>query len=107
MKPPPDAILPPIRERRGKPDRRAGERRHLILVPPVERRSPNARRRVPDRRTGSETLGAATAEEAVRTALQLLITISETETLDDNLQRHLDAAIFRLQFAIERLQQAA
>lgn len=99
MKPPPDGNLPPIVERRGEHDRRSGERRYLILVPPLERRSPKTRRREPDRR-----LGSATAEEAVRTALQLLMTITETETLDDEQQRHLDAAVFRLHFAIERLQ---
>jgi len=105
MTPPPDTILPPIGERRGKQERRTGERRHLILVPPVERRADKARRREPDRRFGSASLGAATAEEAVRTALQLLLSVSEAETLDDDQQRHLDAAIFRLHFAIERLQQ--
>ena len=78
-----------------------------MLVPPVEQRSHTSRRSIPDRRTGSGSFGAATAEEAVRTALQLLITITETETLDDDLQRHLDAAIVRLHFAIERLQQGA
>lgn len=107
MNTPPDASLPPSGERRDKQERRTGERRHLILVPPVEQRSQKARRREPDRRFGSGPLSAATAEEAVRTALQLLMTVSETEMLDDNQQRYLDAAIFRLHFAIERLQQGA
>jgi hypothetical protein len=107
MNHPPDARVPPIEERRGKPERRTSERRHLKLVPPVEQRSHRSRRTIPDRRIGSGPLGAATAEEAVRTALQLLITITETEMFDDELQRHLDAAIVRLHFAIERLQRGA
>jgi hypothetical protein len=73
----------------------------------VERRAHNARRREPDRRFGSGPLAGATAEEAVRTALELLMTLTEIETLDDDQRRHLDAAVFRLHFAIERLQQDA
>jgi hypothetical protein len=43
----------------------------------------------------------------VRNALQLLMTIVETGDLDDELRRDLDAAIFRLHFAIERLRRIA
>jgi hypothetical protein len=106
FEPDPDAPLLPSGERRGEHERRAGERRHLDLVPSVELRARRTRRRTPNRRTGSEFPGTETVEEHIRNALQLLTTIAETETLGDDQQRNLDAAIFRLHFAIERLQQS-
>jgi hypothetical protein len=92
-----------VPERRAEQDRRTGERRKLTLVPSVERRSRRTRRRTGERRATPGTSGTETAEEHVRNALQLLTTIAETESLDDELRRDLDAAIFRLYFAIERL----
>lgn len=94
-------------DRRAAPDRRTGERRQLVLVPTVDRRAPGTRRRPGDRRTGKGPPGSETAEEHVRNALQLLMTIVETGDLDDELRRDLDAAIFRLHFAIERLRRIA
>jgi hypothetical protein len=92
-----------VAERRTEQERRAGERRQLTLVPSEERRTRGTRRRAGDRRARPGR-GAETTEEHVRNALQLLTTIAETESLDDELRRDLDAAIFRLHFAIERLQ---
>jgi hypothetical protein len=99
---------PKVPDRRAKPERRTGERRTLALVPTVDRRAPGTRRRPGDRRTdtGTGVPGGETAEEHVRNALQLLLTIVEAggADLDDEVRRDLDAAIFRLHFAIERLQ---
>ena len=74
-----------------------------MLVPPLEQRSRGAQRRTGERRTGTRLGGKETAEEHVRNALQLLMTIAETGSLDDEVRRDLDAAIFRLRFAIDRL----
>ena len=74
-----------------------------MLIPTVERRAPGTRRRPGDRRTGPNPPRNETAEEHVRNALQLLNTIVDSEQLDDEVRRDLDAAIFRLHFAIERL----
>jgi hypothetical protein len=101
--PHPDAQRSPLADRRGEPQRRSGERRQLVLVPPLEQRSRGAQRRTEERRTGTRLGGKETAEEHVRNALQLLMTIAETGSLGDEVRRDLDAAIFRLRFAIDRL----
>ena len=98
-----DAQGSPLGERRGEQDRRADERRRLVLVPSVDRRSREKQRRERERRTGRGLPATETVEEHVRNALQLLMTIADTTTLDDELRRDLDAAMFRLHFAIERL----
>ena len=94
-------------ERRGAQDRRTKERRRLTLVPSEERRTGEARRRPGDRRASPEVRDAETAEEHVRNAVQLLMTIAETDSLDDEVRRDVDAAIFRLHFAIERLRRSS
>lgn len=98
-----DSEHPTVPERRAEEDRRSGERRQLTLVLSEERRTRGPRRRTGNRRARPGTRGTETAEEHVRNALQLLTAIAETEALDDELRRDLDAAIFRLHFAIERL----
>lgn len=98
-----DPENPTVPEQRAEQDRRTGERRKLKLVPSVERRTRGTRRRTGERRSQPGTRGTETAEEHVRNALQLLTAIAETESLDDELRRDFDAAIFRLHFAIERL----
>lgn len=99
----PDAPAPKPPERRATPERRAGERRQLVLIPTVERRAPGTRRRPGDRREGQNPPSTESAEEHVRNALQLLNAIVDSGELDDEVRRDLDAAIFRLHFAIERL----
>ena len=98
-----DSQHPTVPEQRAERERRTDERRKLTLVPSVERRSRWTRRRTGERRTHPGLRGTETAEEHVRNALQLLTTIAETASLDDELRRDIDAAIFRLHFAIERL----
>ena len=103
----PKSEAPKAPERRATPDRRTGERRQLVLIPAVDRRAPGTRRRPGDRRAAPGHPAHETAEEHVRNALQLLTNIVETGDLDDELRRDLDAAIFRLHFAIERLRRIA
>jgi len=91
-------------ERRASSERRGVERRHRIVLVPVERRSGGDRRLSGERRLKLERHGQETPEEHIRNALQLLANVAESGTLDDELQRDLDSAIFRLRFAVERLE---
>ncbi len=88
-------------DRRGISDRRTEDQPDLTLVP-VERRTGKDRRRS-DRRT-SPNRSHETAREHIGNALQLLATVSQSARLDDALQRDLDSAIFRLRFALDRLE---
>src|SRR5438876_834942 len=74
-----------------KPDRRAG----------VDRRKPSVRRGVLERR------GPESVAEHIRNALQLLANVAESGRLDLEQLRDLDAAMFRLRFAVDRLERAA
>jgi hypothetical protein len=102
-----DAPLPRVAERRAEIERRTSERRQLVLMPPVERRAGGPRRDPGERRTGPERRALETAEEHVRNALQLLMNIVDTASLDDDLRRNIDSVIFRLHFAIERMERDA
>ena len=89
-------------DRRSGTDRRSEDGPGLVLVP-VERRSgtdrrQNDRRVVPDRRKPS------TPEDHIRNALALLGQVSDGARLEEELQRDLDTAIFRLRFALDRLE---
>ncbi len=77
-------------ERRVVPDRRVG----------VDRRKPSVRRSVLERR------GPESVAEHIRNALQLLANVAESGTLDLEHLRDLDAAMFRLRFAVDRLERA-
>jgi hypothetical protein len=89
-------------ERRATADRRAGVNRRtgkqsaLTLVP-EERRGGKDRRR-------SDRRSEETASEHIRNSLQLLAAVSQTASLDEGLQRDLDSAIFRLRYALDRLE---
>jgi hypothetical protein len=91
-------------DRRSRPDRRvvtdrraAADAKAAEPAPSGERRSRSARR------SGVERRGRETVEEHLRNALQLLSNIAETGSLDDEARRDLDAAMFRLRFAVDRL----
>ncbi|HUL03226.1 MAG TPA: hypothetical protein VLV16_08380 [Gemmatimonadales bacterium] len=86
-------------DRRVVPDRRAAEAK----APPAEPRPSSERRGMTGRRSGVERRGRETVEEHLRNALQLLSNIAETGSLDDETRRDLDAAMFRLRFAVDRL----
>jgi hypothetical protein len=83
-------------DRRAGADRRSGKQPALTLVP-EERRAGKERRR-------SDRRSEETASEHIRNSLQLLATVSQTASLDEDLQRDLDSAIFRLRFALDRLE---
>jgi hypothetical protein len=89
-------------DRREGGDRRSDSSATLKLVP-VERRSGEERRRG-ERRVNPERRRQETTAEHIRNALQLLDSVSQVAKLDDQLQRDLDSAIFRLHFALDRLQ---
>jgi hypothetical protein len=86
-------------DRRLKTDRRAStDRRGVVTVAVEERRAGAERRAQPERRTPES------AGEHIRNALQLLTNVAESGTLDDESLRDLDAAMFRLRFALDRLE---
>ena len=80
-------------ERRGPTDRR-----RVVTVVVEERRSGVERRAQPERRAPES------AGEHIRNALQLLTNVAESGTLDEESLRDLDAAMFRLRFALDRLE---
>jgi len=82
-------------ERRKVGDRRAANRRRVVVVVAVERRSES------DRRSGERRTPDNVAEH-IRNALQLLTNVAESGTLDEESLRDLDAAMFRLRFALDR-----
>jgi hypothetical protein len=101
-------VHPPSPDRRAATDRRAGADRRAdgepaLTLLPVERRSGKERRRS-DRRTKPDPRINETVREHIGNALQLLSTVSQSTTLDDRQQRDLDSAIFRLRFALDRLE---
>jgi hypothetical protein len=86
-------------DRRQTPDRRSQpDRRRVVTVVVKERRSGAERRAFFERRS-SEAPG-----EDIRNALQLLTNVAESGTLDEASLRDLDAAMFRLRFALDRLE---
>ncbi len=80
-------------DRRNQPDRR-----RVVTVVVKERRSGTERRAFFERRSAEEP------GEDIRNALQLLTNVAESGTLDEASLRDLDAAMFRLRFALDRLE---
>ena len=91
-------------ERRAAAERRGVDRRHGIVLVQEERRSGRDRRQAGERRVREID---ETPSQHIRNALQLLANVAESGALDDELQRDLDSAIFRLRFAVERLESGA
>ena len=86
-------------DRRLTQDRRTrGDRRRVVTVVVEERRSGV------DRRAPAERRAPESAAEHIRNALQLLTNVAESGTLDEESLRDLDAAMFRLRFALDRLE---
>jgi hypothetical protein len=86
-------------DRRLAADRRAPtDRRRVVTIVVEERRSGVERRGQPERRAPES------AGEHIRNALQLLTNVAESGTLDEESLRDLDAAMFRLRFALDRLE---
>ena len=97
-------------DRRSGVERRSGERRKTLTLVKTEQRSGGERRRSrqrrgdAERRSGAERRTEETAAEHIRNALQLVAYVAESGVLDDELRRDLDAAMFRLRFAIDQLE---
>ena len=99
-----------VSDRRSGVERRSGERRKTLTLVKTERRAGGERRRSrerrgdAERRSGAERRTEETAAEHIRNALQLVAHVAESGALDDELRRDLDAAMFRLRFAIDQLE---
>jgi len=105
--PPTDRRTPA--DRRSGTERRNGDRRRTLTLVTVERRSGEERRqpverRATGRRGGQERRGQESAAEHIRNALQLIAEVADAHELDDEHRRDLDAALFRLRFALDRLE---
>ncbi|HVH66633.1 MAG TPA: hypothetical protein VM716_02075 [Gemmatimonadales bacterium] len=88
-------------DRRLTPDRRAKlDRRRVVRVVVEERRSGM------ERRSGTERRGSDAPSDHIHSALQLLTNVAESGTLDEASLRDLDAAMFRLRFALHRIERA-
>ena len=104
---PPDRRAPT--DRRSGTERRNGDRRGTLTLVTVERRSgaerrQHAERRASGRRGGQERRGQESAAEHIRNALQLIAEVADATELDDEHRRDLDEALFRLRFALDRLE---
>ncbi len=99
-----------VTDRRNGEERRGGERRKALVLAPAERRAgqerraSGERRAAPERRTAAERRARESAAEHIRNAIQLLANVAEAGTLDEESLRDLDAAMFRLRFALDRLE---
>jgi hypothetical protein len=79
--------------------RSVADRRGVVTVVVEDRRSGVDRR-------GAERRASDSAGEHIRNALQLLTNVAESGTLDEASLRDLDAAMFRLRFALDRIERA-
>ena len=96
-------------DRRRGIERRNGDRRRTLTLVTDDRRSgeerrQHAERRASGRRGGQERRGQESAAEHIRNALQLIAEVADARELDDEHRRDLDAALFRLRFALDRLE---
>jgi hypothetical protein len=89
-----------LSDRRNLLERRSGDPRPG-QQPAVERRLTG------DRRSGQERrLSILSAEDQIDEAVRLLTLVVETGSLPDEERRSLEAAMVRLRFALDRLEQA-
>ena len=90
-------------ERRDEGDRREG----LEVGHPLERRFGEERRQGGERRTGIERrLSVQSASDQIHGALRLLTRVVESGLLTENELRALEAAMLRLRFALDRLEES-
>ena len=106
----------PPKDRRGAPDRRAeedrrsgSERRAASETPPAP--ATGDRRRAPDRRLGARRGGgerrlALPIGGQLRTVIELLFQVDPAKLTEAD-RRRFDTAIFRLRFALDRLEEQA
>ncbi|HEY6059602.1 MAG TPA: hypothetical protein VIV10_03370 [Gemmatimonadales bacterium] len=92
-------------ERRRLTDRRTVLDRRSNAPRPGQQ--PAVERRSGERRTGQERrLSILSAEDQIAEAVRLLTRVVETGSLPDDERRSLEAAMVRLRFALDRLEQA-
>jgi len=92
-------------ERRRLSDRRSVLDRRSSAQRPGQQ--PAVERRIGERRTGQERrLSILSAEDQIDEAVRLLTRVVETGSLPDEERRSLEAAMVRLRFALDRLEQA-
>jgi hypothetical protein len=91
-------------ERRAVTERRKADRRQRMMLVTVERRSGKDRRGSAERRSVAERRAEESAIEHLRHAFQLIARVADADQLDDEHRRDLDAALFRLRFAMDRLE---
>lgn len=90
--------------------RRLSDRRTILdrrSAAPQPEQQPGIERRIGgDRRSGAERrLSILSAEDQIGEALRLLTYVVETGSLPDEERRSLEAAMVRLRFALDRLEQ--
>jgi hypothetical protein len=90
--------------RRAATERRGGDRRQGLTLVTAERRAGQDRRRPAERRSVAERRAEESAIEHIRHAFKLIAQVADADQLDDEQRRDLDAALFRLRFAIDRLE---
>lgn len=90
--------------------RRLTDRRDVLdrrSSAPRPGQQPAVERRIGERRTGQERrLSILSAEDQIVEAVRLLTRVVETGSLPDEERRTLEAAMVRLRFALDRLEQA-
>lgn len=93
-------------DRRRRAERRSGAERRVGVAPPApapgERRRRSERRRT-ERRAGVERRLALPLTGQLRTVIELLFRVSPDRLTDED-RRRFDAAIFRLRYALESLE---
>ena len=92
----------PASNRRTAAERRApDDRRQVVVRVPVEQRSGT------ERRSGLDRRAPESLSEQIRSALELLTGVAESGTLDEANLRDLDTAVFRLRYALDRVERRA
>jgi len=97
-------------DRRRRAERRSGSERRIerggLHQPVTGERRRRSERRHTERRSGVDRRLALPLDGQLRTVIELLFRVSP-ERLTDEDRRRFDAAIFRLRYAIESLEDAA
>lgn len=94
-------------DRRGRVERRSGAERRVDAaaprVPPAGERRRRSERRRADRRAGADRRMVLPLTGQLRTVIELLFRVSPDRLTDED-RRRFDAAIFRLRYALESLE---
>ena len=105
----------PVPERRASSERRLSLERRLLDRRSGETPQPPAtgERRLSDRRSGGDRrasverrLSLQSADDQIRGALKLLTVVADGSVLGEQQRRSLEAAMLRLRFALERIEES-